>query len=240
MPIAFEKGSLLHLVTVLVCAVAIVAAAWLGRRGRDRVPRLERRFRIGWVVFVLLSQGAWQVWQNLPGNFDFRYTLPLHLCDLVVLAIPFALLTRFRPARSLLYFWGIGLAFFAFLLPALREGPAHIAFWMFWLGHTQIVGSAVYLPAALGYRPSARDVRTAFLVTCAYVAVILPFDAAFDVDYGGVGPDPSSTEIFGPWPWRAPVIVILEGLLFVLLWLPWKASRIPAGRGDRASDPAGE
>jgi hypothetical integral membrane protein (TIGR02206 family) len=241
MPTEFEKGSLLHLLTLLVCAAVIFGAAWLGRRGRDRAPKAERSLRIGWVVFVVVSQAAWQVWQNLPGNFDFRYSLPLYLCDLVVLAIPLALLTRSRPSRSLLYFWGIGLAFFAFLLPILGEGPAHLAFWMFWLGHTQIVGSAVYLVAALGYRPSAGDVRTAFLFTCAYVAGILPFDAAFGVDYGGVGPDPSSTEIFGPWPLRVLVIVILEGALFVLLWLPWRvSSRTPAGREGRASGPSGE
>lgn len=221
----FEKGSLLHLVMVLACYAVMGGAVWLGRRGRERAPDLERALRIGWVVFVLLTQVPWQVWQNLPGNGDYRYTLPLHLCDIVVLVIPFALLTRSRPARSVLYFWGIGLTFCALLMPALREGPSQFSFWMFWIGHTQIVGSAFYLPAVLGYRPSADDLRTALLVNCAHIAVVAPFNVALGADYAGAGPDPSSTAIFGPWPLRLAVLAFMEGLLFVVLWLPWEVAR---------------
>jgi hypothetical integral membrane protein (TIGR02206 family) len=217
----FVKGSPTHLITVAACALVILALAWLGARWRRRRPAAERALRLAWVLFVVALQLFSQTWQNWPGNFDLRYTLPLHVCDLVVLAIPFALLASWRFPRTLLYFWGLGLSVFAFLLPILREGPDHLAFWMFWIGHLQILGSAVYMVAVGGYRPRLRDVGVGFAATCVYVALVLPVDVVLGVDYGNVGPGESPSALLGPWPGRVAVMLALEGLLFVLLWAPW-------------------
>jgi hypothetical integral membrane protein (TIGR02206 family) len=219
---AFEKGSTLHGVTVLACLAAVAGAVWLGRHWRAVIPEREHRLRIAWVFFVVTFQIASQVWQNVPGNLDVEFTLPLHLCDLVACAVPFALLGRWRFPRALLYFWGAGLSVFAFLLPILREGPGHVAFWLFWIGHTQILGSAVYLVAVQRWRPALRDVGVAFVTTAVYILLVLPLDVALGVDYGSVGPGRSSTALLGPWPLRVFVLLVLEGVLFVLMWLPWR------------------
>jgi hypothetical integral membrane protein (TIGR02206 family) len=230
---AFHTGSVTHLVTVAVCAALTVGLAWLGLRARRRGPASERALCLGWTGFLLAFQLFGQAWQNWPGHFDVRYTLPLHLCDLVILAIPFALLGPWRFPRTLLYFWGLGLSLFAFILPILREGPDHLAFWVFWIGHLQIFASAAYLVAVKGYRPRGHDVAVGFGTTCLYVALILPVNVALGVDYGSVGPDPSSAGMLGPWPWRVPVLVALEGLLFTLLWAPWKL--LPRRKSDQES-----
>ena len=123
------------------------------------------------------------------------------------------------------------MSLFAFILPILREGPDQLAFWVFWIGHVQILASAVYLVSVGGYRPRGRDVGIGFGTTCLYVVLILPVNVALDVDYGSVGPDPSSAGMLGPWPWRVLVLLMLEGLLFVVLWAICKFR--PSRESDR-------
>jgi hypothetical integral membrane protein (TIGR02206 family) len=231
---AFHAGSATHLVTLAVCALVIAAVAGLAVRLRARRPAAERGLRLAWVLAVIALQLFSQTWQNWPGNFHVHHTLPLHVCDLVIVPLPFALLGRWRFPRTLLYFWGLGLSLFAFLLPVLREGPDHLAFWLFWIGHLQILGSAVYMVAIGLYRPRPRDVAIAFGTTCLYVALILPVDIALGVDYGAVGPGESAAAILGPWPGRVVLMVVLEGLLFLLLWAPWSSGpRTGTGPGER-------
>ena len=218
---AFHKGSPTHVVAVVACAAIVAVIARLGVRWRERRPAAERRFRLAWVAGVIVFQLFSQSWQNWPGNFDVRYTPPLHVCDVIVVAIPFGLLTGWRLPRTLLYFWGVGLSVFAFILPILREGPDHLAFWLFWIGHLQIFASGVYVVAVDRYRPRIRDVGTAFGTTCLYVVAVLPVDVALGVDYGNVGPGESPTSMLGPWPGRVAVLLLLEGLLFLVLWAPW-------------------
>lgn len=218
----FEANTPLHFATVAACFTAIAIAAWIGRSWRRSRPSAERALRLGWIAFLVPSQLIGQGLGLLPANFNVRWTLPLHMCDLVVWTVPFAMCTTHRLPRSVLYFWGVGMSTFAFWMPLLESGPARLGFWFFWIGHTQIVGSAVYVAAVLGYRPTLRDLRLVSLVTLAYIAAILPLDALLGVDYGFVGPDPSASSRLGPWPWRVPIVFLGEVLIFALLWLPWR------------------
>jgi uncharacterized membrane protein YwaF len=94
-----------------------------------------------------------------------------------------------------------------------------VAFWLFWIGHLQILASALYLFVVLGFRPGTGDVGRAVAVTALYVALLVPLNGALGTDYGSVGPDPSSTEMLGPWPWRSVLLLGLEALLFALIGL---------------------
>jgi hypothetical integral membrane protein (TIGR02206 family) len=145
----------------------------------------------------------------------------LHICDLVVWCVPFALLLGSRWASSLLYFWGLGLSLLAFAAPILNEGPASLEFWLFWIGHTQIVGSAVYMVAARGYGPKVRDLLVAGGATLVYAAVIIPINVALGAGYGMLGPTETSQALFGPWPTNVVIVLVLEVLLFLAIWLPW-------------------
>jgi uncharacterized membrane protein YwaF len=93
---------------------------------------------------------------------------------------------------------------------------------LFWIGHTQILGSAVYLVAVQRWRPTIRDLGVAIVTTAVYILLVLPLDAALGVDYGNVGPGSSPTAFLGPWPLRVFWLLVLEGTLFVLMWLPWR------------------
>lgn len=230
----FTSFGPLHVTTVVLLLLLMVGAIWLGRIWRQ--TRRERRLRHAWIGLTFAWQGIAVVWYLWPSHFDLVESLPLHMCDMAAWIAPVALLTQKRLLRTLLFFWGIGLSTQAFLTPVVDGGVDTFEYWLFWVGHTQIVGSAVYDVGVLGYRPKWRDFVAVTLVNAACLAVILPFDLLTHTNYWYVGnmkPEhPTLLDRLGPWPWRVVwMFLIAEGTL-ALLWLAFAA----AGRhAERAS-----
>lgn len=232
----FRLFSPTHAAVVVCFAAAVVALVALRRRLRDpsHAERLDRILALFAFVVCLVTNA----WPLLPWHFRLDWSLPLHVCDLVTMCVPFAIASDRRPTRAILYFWGLGLCTQGFITPDLTDGPAHFGFWNFWLAHATIVGGALYDVLARGYRPTWRDFRLTLLIDLAYVAVILPLDVLLGVNYGFVGPtapaQPSIVDALGPWPLRVPVILALGVAATALLMLPWEVVRRVRGKHDAA------
>lgn len=142
---------------------------------------------------------------------------------------PIALLTGRRWARALLYFWGLGLSTQAFITPTLTVGPDHTHYWVFWMAHLAIVGSALYELMVTGFRPDARDLARSLAISWAYVILIAAFDRLTGFNYVFVGPGEAQpgtlVALLGPWPWRVGVMLLLGSLIFVLMWGAWPLGR---------------
>lgn len=224
---SFSAFTPMHAVTVAVSVLAMVWAVWIGRRWAD-TPR-EWRLRRAWCVFVLVWQVLATAWWCAPGNFKPEVSLPLHLCDVVAILVPFALWTQHRWLRALLYFWAIGLSTQAFVTPVVTEGLGHVEFWLFWVGHTQIVGSAIYDIVVLRFRPAWRDYISASVITVLYAAVVLPIDLLFGFNYGYIGrvlPDKRTIlDSLPVWPWRLLVLWAIVQGVYLAIWLVWPAGR---------------
>lgn len=219
----FRAFSALHLVTVVVLAVAMAGSCGLGRRWRG--TRSEWRLRLGWSVFTLVWNAAALVFYLVPANFDPRESWPLHVCDVAAWVAPAALLTQRRWLRTLLYFFGIGLSSQAFVTPVVEEGVGSLRYWLFWIGHTQIVGSALYDVAVLGYRPRWRDLLIAAGSLVAYALLVTPINLAWGLNYGYIGdgrPErPTLIDRLGPWPLRLVPMLGLALGVFTVAWAIW-------------------
>jgi hypothetical integral membrane protein (TIGR02206 family) len=234
----FVPFSLLHLLAVVVCALLIVALTMAGRAMRARGS--EAGLRKSFAVFGLCYWVADIIWWNWNG-LDVYGGLPLHLCDFNALVAPFALLTLNRWLRATLYFWSFTLSLQAFIQPVLPDGPAHLEFWAFWLGHTIIMASAVYDLVVLGFRPDWSDFARAVAASLAYVAFVTPINLTLDTDYGFIGNPPPGKSIppfvdaMGPWPRRAVMVGVLALIGFVVVLLPWRITwRRSAQRAELA------
>lgn len=234
----FQNYGWVHLVTVAICAAVCLWVCRLGRRWRRDAPDRERRLRIVWVIVLVGVQGYNQAWWLWPSNFVLEKSLPLHFCDFSPWFVPFALLTRVRLARTMLYFWALALSTWAFFMPVLTKGPAHTEFWLFWIVHTLIVASAIYTVAVLDYRPRLKDLIIAGCITTAYSLAMIAFNVRFDLDYAYVGPSSTATAILGPWPWRLLAIIPGQWLLFALVWLPLARRREPEPSPPGATEEA--
>jgi hypothetical integral membrane protein (TIGR02206 family) len=211
------------------------AAYWaVPRRGTDA----EKRLRRIWCWFIILWQILATLWWLRPSDFRLSESLPLQLCDIVVWVAPIALLTQRPWPRALLYFWGIGLSTQAFFTPVLVEGPATIRYWLFWIGHTQIVGSAIYDIVVLRYRPTPRDFLRATAANLMYAAIVMPINLAWGVNYGYIGnrlPEQRTLlHALPPWPWRVLVLAVIVQTVMALIWVVWPIRRWVLARVSKA------
>jgi len=220
----FVPFSALHAIAVAVCAVPVAAMVVAGRA---LAGPAETRLRKSFAILALCYWGGYTVAWNWNG-LDVYAGLPLHLCDFNALVAPFALLTLKRWLRATLYFWTLTLTSQAFIQPELHAGPAHLAFWAFWAGHTIIMTAALYDLIVLRFRPDWSDLGRVALVSLAYVAFILPVNLMLGTNYGFIGNPPPGNAIppfidaLGPWPGRALIVIALAALGFVLALLPWR------------------
>lgn len=235
---SFAPFTLFHIVTVAACLAAMLASSWYGHLHRG-TPR-ERAIRLSWGWSVIAYQTLVTIWWFLPANYDIQISLPFQLCDLAAFVAGFALVTQQRWLRSLLYFWGIGLSTQAFCTPTVREGLGTVHYWLFWVGHTAIVGSAVYDLVVGGFRPRLRDFLSAWAVTIGYAAGAVPLNVALGVNYGFVGnmePQPGLVGKLGAWPGRVFVLFAIVTLDYLMLWAVWPLARRLTGKQDPLARP---
>jgi hypothetical integral membrane protein (TIGR02206 family) len=155
------------------------------------------------------------------------------------------MVTQWRPWRTILYFWGLGLSTQAFFTPTLDLGPMHTKYWLFWVGHTAIVGSAVYDMVVRGYRPTLRDLGFALLTTYTLNMSIFYFDVLLTdlvkepISYWYIGPSkpdkPTVIDKLGRWPLRVLWVALIVITDFILLWAVWPILRRLLGRDPLAT-----
>jgi hypothetical integral membrane protein (TIGR02206 family) len=224
---------------VAVCFAVMFGTAELGRRWRRDGRGNTLRLIVGWLgVAYWIGSNAW--WVFGP-QYKFAQSLPLQVCDITGLIGPVALLTGKRWLRAVLYFWGLSLSIQGFVQPVVTKGAAHVEFWLFWANHTVIVGTALFDVIALGFRPRLKDFVTAVWASMLYLALIVPFDVIFKVNYGYVGPDDpvahhkTLVDVMGPWPWRILPVTALGIFAMWLLYVPWWFVRRRKDRLPRAA-----
>jgi hypothetical integral membrane protein (TIGR02206 family) len=228
----FASFSLFHLVTVGVFVGIMLGGCWVGKKlGVNSRQEIRARTAIG--ILIIIFQTYSNIWWLMPARtaeHGLLNSFPLQLCDLAAYTAALALITghwggRWRIFRTMLYFWGIGLSTQAFFTPVVPVGPAHTHYWLFWIGHTFIVGAAIYDLVVCGYRPRLPDFRNALAVTLGYGIFVFFLNMAIGSNYAYIGNQhagaPTIVDKLGPWPLRA---FLVGGLVFVdylILYLIW-------------------
>jgi hypothetical integral membrane protein (TIGR02206 family) len=81
------------------------------------------------------------------GDLTWEATLPMQMCDWAMVVIIVTLLTRNHRWFEVAYFWGIGGTLQAVLTPNLRYGFPDLRFMSFFVAHSGIIISVVFLNA---------------------------------------------------------------------------------------------
>jgi hypothetical integral membrane protein (TIGR02206 family) len=212
------------LVFVLLVICASVGWGWLSRK-RAHLPENRR-------VQAALMAALWvgyNIYYFTPSHFDWKVSLPLHVCDLLAPSAAIAIALAVRPARAVLYFCAIALAGQAILTPTGNQDPATLRFWLYWSLHAGILALSFLDLTIIGFRPNLRDFLSVILIDVAYVAVIVPLDVFLNWNYGYLGdkvPDTlTAISLFGPWPRRIFLMVLTVIVLQGIFFLPWLLGR---------------
>ena len=226
----FEAFGTSHYLMLALFVVGIPVLVWHGRRVRDTAA--ENRSRRVFSVGIVATAVPLQLFQFLPGDWDFDTSLPLQLCDFAWVAAAYGLWTRRAWACALTYYWGLTLTSQALVTPGLAQNFPHPRFIGYWAMHLFVVWAAIYLTAGLRVRPSWKLLGSTIGLTVVWAVSVMSFNFAFDTNYGFLNAKPSTASILdllGPWPWYVVTEIALVSVIWSLITLPWTTRRSDAG-----------
>jgi hypothetical integral membrane protein (TIGR02206 family) len=218
-----------HLVVLAVFAIGVALLVLIGRTQTESQARVFSR---GFALLILAAFLVALVYKLIRPHLDT--SVPLQLCDIAELTAAYALWSQRHWAFSLAYYWCLVLSSQALITPDIgtrEEGapdfPSHL-FLTFFVLHVLVVWAAIYLTWGRRMRPRWRSYRVAVIVTLAWVAFTLTFNAIVGTDYGYLNrkpPTESLLDVLGPWPvYVLAEIVIVAGVWALMTW-PWERTR---------------
>ena len=219
--VVFGPGHLL-----IIVAVPFVAAglAWWSRR------RFVKARRIRWWLggILLTNEIVSYVYRLDQGWIHFPYGLPLHLCDVAIWLTIFALFTVKPWVVDLAYYWTLAGTSMAVLTPDLSVPFPSVAALQFFVSHGGAVTGMLMLVLSKQVSPRPGSAWKVLGISCAYATGIAVFNWVFKTNYMYLCEKPVSVtllDLLGPWPAYIGSGLILAGLLFFLLSLPFRSAQ---------------
>ncbi len=214
----FHTFSLQHIVTLAVMAILCLLLAWITRR-----LRIPVRKQVGRAIGCLLIGYTivFYVQQYMAGYLSWEYSLPIELCNLVLLA---CILAMFRPGRlrnEITYFWGLGGTTQALITPDLAYGFPSWDFILFFWSHGALMLGIVFLITGTDFQPNRRSIFRMMIALNAYAIVIGAVDWIMGWNYGYLCRKPavpSLLDYLGSWPWYLASLEGVALLSFLLLY----------------------
>jgi len=218
----FHALDVQHLVTLGIIAAICAALFWMARSGNvpEWIGRLIGLALLGYAIALYVQQwlGKYLSWQ---------YSLPLELCNLVLIA---CIVSLFRPsqfATEICYFLGLGGVLQATITPDLSRGFPSWDFVFFFWGHGATLIAIFFLISRPGFKPRSGSILRMMAALNAYAVVVGVIDALTGWNYGYLCRkpyEPSLLDYLGPWPWYLLSLEVIAFITFLLLDLPWRIS----------------
>ncbi len=220
----FQLFGTVHLLTIFT---VIVVSIFLPKFYKDKSENQKSLMNkiIASIIAAHVIISPYKDLYLLATPYDWRETIPLHMCDLSELFLIWFLLGGPRILYLCAFFWGLGGASMAILTPDISHHDLDYIFFM--IGHGMIIVGIMYATVSLGNRPYAKDILkvsaiTAFiLLPIVYVINLILGDPA-NFWYLMAKPDGASLmDVFPEPPLHLLVITPLAIAVFYLIYLPY-------------------
>ena len=220
----FEIFGTVHLLTILSIVLVSIFLPKFYKNKSDEQISLIRKIVAGIIAaHVIIS--PYKDLYLLAEPYDWRETIPLHMCDLSEIFLVWFLLGGPRLLYTCAFFWGLGGATMAILTPDISHHDLDYIFFM--IGHGMIIVGIMYATVTLGNRPYAKDIVTVSLITA---LVLLPIVYVINLILGKPAnfwyliakPEGASLmDIFPDPPYHLLVTTPLAIAVFYLIYLPY-------------------
>jgi len=220
----FEIFGTVHLLTILSIVVVSIFLPKFYKNKSDKQISLMTKVVAGIIAaHVIIS--PYKDLYLLADPYNWRETIPLHMCDLSEIFLVWFLLGGPRLLYTCAFFWGLGGATMAILTPDISHHDLDYIFFM--IGHGMIIVGIMYATVTLGNRPYAKDIITVSLITA---LVLLPIVYVINLILGEPAnfwyliakPEGASLmDIFPDPPYHLLVTTPLAIAVFYLIYLPY-------------------
>ena len=220
----FELFGTVHLITIAVVILTSILLPKFYKNKSDYQISMMKKIIAG-VIAAHLIISPYKDLYLLANPYDWRETIPLHMCDLSEIFLVWFLLGGPRILYICAFFWGLGGATMAILTPDISHHDLDYIFFM--VGHGMIVVGIMYATVTLGNRPYAKDIVTVSLIT---VLVLLPIVYVINLLLGEPAnfwylmtkpAGASLMDMFPEPPYHLIVTTPIAIAVFYLIYLPY-------------------
>ena len=164
----FEIFGTVHLITIIVIIVVSIFLPKFYKNKSEEQKSLMKKIIVG-VIAAHLIISPFKDLYLLANPYDWRETIPIHMCDLSEIFLIFFLLGGPRILYSCAFFWGLAGATMAIATPDITYHDLDYIFFM--VGHGMIIVGIMFATVSMGNRPYANDILKVSAIT---LFILLP------------------------------------------------------------------
>lgn len=217
----FHSFSLQHFGILIVLILITYVLIVIGRRAKYFN---QRKIAILLAFLIFSSEIIEAIVMIINGQYDYRIHLPLFLCDISAMMLPWVIYYHNRKWIGILYFWAMAGTMQALITPDLEQGFPSFEFFRYFFMHGGIVITVLFTVLVFKIRIRWRDLINAVLYAQVYLLLIHLVNLAFHLNYSYTiekPPGPTILDLFGPWPWYILWGEVLMIVLFLVLLIPF-------------------
>ncbi len=216
-----------HLVCFIACVVIIVLVLYLGKN------KWNEQQQILYITILCALGAGFQLFKVFykydVGSFQMESDLPLHLCNLMILAMPFIMWFKDKIMWGITFFWIMAGCAQSLFTPTLTESMPHFEAIRYWSVHAFIILGALYGLIVYGYKLTIRDAIKSVIGLNILAALLYPINIALGSNYMYLNAKPAGTtfyDLLGPWPYYILVLEFIIVLIFSVILIPFYWSKL--------------
>jgi hypothetical integral membrane protein (TIGR02206 family) len=183
------------------------------------------------IIAIIIS--CWVILYDLIllnlGKFNYKTDLPLDICNLMGLLIPFLMWSPSKQLFPYLYFYIMAGTTQAVFVPYLCDGFPNFVFIKFWVVHGGLIVYILYVAVVWKFKLTLKDIWRSFLLLQLYGLLIYLTNKQIGANYIFLVQKPPTNSIFdyfGPWPIYILVTEAIMLFLMFMVYLPyWKTNK---------------
>lgn len=185
-------------------------------------------------MLLVLNWALWMWLLEARGWLTLASALPLNLCDWATIATVVTLLSPNQRSYELAYFWALGGTLQGMLTPDIVYDFPDAQFILFFVYHSGIIASVLYLTFTRGMRPVPQSIPRVVAWSLVYAAIAGLADWLLGTNYGFLRAKPAFATVLGflaPWPYYILELLALGLISVALYYAPfylldrWRAAR---------------
>ncbi|MEZ4911233.1 MAG: TIGR02206 family membrane protein [Saprospiraceae bacterium] len=221
----FKNFGAEHLVAFIGCWVLIGGFLYFGR---SRWTKQQGKVFVTLICLLGAFTQIFKVFYRLKiGTFDTTTDLPLHLCNLMTLFVPFMLWFEWRKAWGVVFFWIMAGCAQSIFTPTLTETMPNYEAIRYWLVHASIILGALWGIWVYGYTLHWKDVLNSWICINLLSLVLYPINVTLGSNYmylNGKPPGPTFYDLLAPWPNYILQLEFVVLLIFSIFYMLFRKS----------------
>ena len=215
-------GSVQHIIPILI---ALIFCVYIIRVAKFNSSKNQQVFIFNAIGFgVSLFVVAFHLYFISLGNYKIETDLPLYLCSLTAILIPFFTVYRKNWMYEILVFWIIAGTSQGVITPDILEGFPSFDYFRYWTVHLGLLSIIFYATFVFNMRPKLKSVFKSFFALQIYLIVMMLINYVLKANYFYLNEKPKSAsvlDLFGEWPYYIMVAQLFLIPYFLIIYLPF-------------------